>query len=218
MQLYHSISKYIEEYFYLVYKYYAKHAIPFFVTYYNIDIDKTVWEDQSLMSGPYERIGSLSGLKWKKFLLVPVFYIEETNSQMSAEESGYQDLGGDTSFVIPTEFGFEPYVFDLVKPYCIHPIQPEGANYPLLKVVGVERSTQTNITFTKLKAETEQSITEEQIQPQVTDVYMFLEYTKKLYPLDIAQSLLVIMDKNQSVVSELNRKFDSVSGLYLLNV
>jgi len=46
MQKYERIYDYIHEYQNLVYEYYSKHVVSFLVTYYNLNLDETIWENE----------------------------------------------------------------------------------------------------------------------------------------------------------------------------
>ena len=75
MQKYTRIYDYIEDYQRLLYDYYSKHVVSFLVSYWNLNREATVWDEEYIMGGSYERIGELTGMKWDKYLLIPVFFI-----------------------------------------------------------------------------------------------------------------------------------------------
>ena len=89
MQNYSRIYDYIYEFQRLVYDYYSKHAIAFLTTYWNLNMPETVWDNRDLLSGSYEDIGELSGMRWDKYLLLPVYWIEEVSTAFDASEVGY---------------------------------------------------------------------------------------------------------------------------------
>ena len=107
MQKYEKIYNYIHEYQNLIYKYYSKDAISFLTTYYHIDTEETVWEDENVFAGSYDRVGEFSGVKWNKVLLLPVFYIDEINTPLDGQDIGYVKENN-TTFVIPSTYGITP--------------------------------------------------------------------------------------------------------------
>jgi len=177
-QLWTRLYDYIEEYQYLVYEYYAKDAIAYLVTYYHLNKDETVWDDTDLFGGYYEKIGDLTGVKWDKILLLPIFFIEEVNTQFDASVENGQIKMNETSIVIPSEYGFTPYPNDLVK-FDQRYLQQTPNNFPLFSVTGVEIGPNTDRRFWKLKIETEQSRTMTEVDQQVIDIYTFFDYEIK---------------------------------------
>jgi hypothetical protein len=85
MQKYLRIYDYIHEYQRLIYDYYSHSVVAFLTTYYHIDTDETVWEDENVFAGAYDRVGEYSGIKWSKILLLPVYYIDEINSHLDGQ-------------------------------------------------------------------------------------------------------------------------------------
>ncbi len=214
-QLWTRLYDYIEEYQYLVYEYYAKDAIAYLVTYYHLNKDETVWDDTDLFGGYYEKIGDLTGVKWDKILLLPIFFIEEINTQFDASVENGQIKLNETSIVIPSEYGFTPYPNDLVK-FDQHYLQNNPNNFPLFSVTGVEIGPNTDKRFWKLKIETEQSRTIAEVDQQLVDVYSFFDYDKKIHPLDDAELMAKILNKNSIIGDRLKLKFNHNSGFYFI--
>ena len=68
IQNYSRIYDYIHEYQRLVYDFYSKDVVAFLTTYYHINTESTIWEDENLFGGSYDRVGEYSGVKWDKIL------------------------------------------------------------------------------------------------------------------------------------------------------
>lgn len=214
MQYFQRTYDYIHEYQRLVYDYYSKIGVAFLVTYYNIDTLDTVWEDEYMMNGPYEKIGNLTGLKWKKYLLLPVYFIDEMNTQFDGSEVGYIKEN-ETTMVIPSSFGLQPYPNDIVKLEQEY-LRPTNDVYPVFTVTGIEKSTNADRSFFKMKLMIEQSRTLTEVENQVTDTYTFFEYTKKIYELTDSVFLTNVMYKNETCKDRLKDMFDQNSGFYFV--
>jgi hypothetical protein len=116
MQYYNRLNDYFNDFWILLYDYYSKHGQGYLVTYYNIDVSQTVWDNTNLMGGYYEKIGNYSGVRWKKILTLPVFFIGETDTIFDAQEIGLVN-DGKIEFVIPSSYGIQPYANDIIKLY-----------------------------------------------------------------------------------------------------
>jgi len=215
-QKFERLYSYIHEYQRLVYDFYSKDAVAFLTTYYHINTGTTVWDNEYLFGGPYENLGELSGLRWDKILLLPVYFIEEMSTAFDAQEIGYIKEG-ETSFVIPSSYGFTPLPDDIIK------LESEYLNnlndtYPLYTVMGVEKSSNTQRTFWKLKVRVEQSQVVADVDAQLGNVYTFFDYDKKIHTLEDSEFLTKLLIKNEKL-REVCRKFlyDCNSGYYFQN-
>jgi len=214
-QLWERIYDYIHEYQHLVYEYYAKDAHAFLVTYYHLNKSETVWDDEFAMGGAYEEIGDLTGIRWNKILLLPVFWIEEiTSTRFDASEIGQNKLN-ETTLVIPSEYGFTPYPHDIIK-FEQDYLQQDVHQYPLFHVTGVEIAPNTDRRFWHLYIETDQSRRIEEVDNQTVETYSFLDYDKKIHTLENAQKLLLLMDCNKKLRDELKKNYDQNTGFYLV--
>jgi len=212
-QKFQRIYDYIHEYQQLIYDFYSKDVVAFLTTYYHIDSDTTVWDDENLMGGSYDRIGEFSGIQFNKILLLPVYYSEEMTTSFDAQEVGYIKEG-DTTFVIPSTYGFVPLPGDKIKLEQEY-LRPTNNIYPIYNVTGVEKSTNTDRVFYRLKLRVEQSITEDQLDEQVSNLYTFFEYDKKIHSLGDAQFLTQLLSKNESLRQCVkDNLYDNRSGYY----
>jgi hypothetical protein len=214
MQNYKKIYDYIYDYQSLVYDYYSKHAMSFLATYYHLDRTTTVWDDKNLMGGYYERIGDLSGLKWDKILLLPIFFPENINSNWTAEDIGYISET-DTYIIIPDTYGFVPYPNDVIK-FDQSYIQRTNDKYTIYTCTNVSKSTPGDKTFYKIHMTAEQSRTTDDMDLQVSTIYTFFDYTKNIYSLNDSTFLTKMMSKNSQLCDNLKNMYDQNTGLYFV--
>jgi len=214
-QLWQRLYHYIHEYQHLVYEYYAKDAVSFLVTYYHLNKNETIWDDEHVMGGAYEEIGELTGIRWDKFLLLPVFFIEEISmTAFEASEIGQNKLT-ESFFVIPSEYKFTPYPHDIIQ-FEQEYLQMSPNQHPVYHVSGVEIAPNTDRRFWKLKIEVDQSRKIEEIENQTLDSYVFFEYDKQLHTIDNSNILLNLLESNKNLKNIVSQKFDSNSGFYLV--
>lgn len=213
-QKYQRIYDYIHEYQRLVYDFYSKDVVAFLTTYYHIDTTDTVWDDENLMGGSYDKIGSLSGVRFNKILLLPVYYSEEMTTTYDAQDIGYIK-DGDTSFVIPSTYGFIPLPGDKIKLEQDY-LRPTNNIYPIYYVGGVEKTSNTDRVFYRLKLHVEQSVTESQLDEQVSQpIYTFFEYDKQIHTLQDAQFMTQLLSKNEDLRECIkDNLYDNRSGYY----
>ncbi len=211
MQNWSRLYEYIHDYQNLVYDFYSKHAVAFLTTYYNIDKDNTIWEDEDVMGGAYERLGDLSGIKFTKLLLIPVYFIDEINTAFTGDERGLIKEG-ETTFVIPGTYGITPYPGDIVKLEQAF-LRPTNDTYPIYIVSGVEIHPNTDKRFWKIKVSVwGDSIT--QVDEQVLNTKTFFNYDKKIHTVPNGTTLARMLLKYETVKERLSDLFDSNTGFY----
>ncbi len=201
MQNYQRVYDYIQEWQKLIYEYYQKHAIAFLCTYYNLDTSERqqdgsggiVWDNQYLNGGFYEMTGELSGVRWIKYELLPVFWVEETLTDYDAREEGFINTG-DSAIVIPHQYGIQPYAHDIIKfsqEFLVN--DPSKDKYEIYQVAGIKKRPPQDKTYWWLKLETYQSKTTDDVDDQVTQTKVFVEYTKKIQTIGsgVSEALLL---------------------------
>jgi len=213
-QFYNRLYLYIHEFQSLVQDHYSKHAIAYSVTYYNINTDETIWDDDKIFGGSYERIGDLSGMKWNKYLLIPVYWSEEISTVFDGDEKGYVKQN-ETTVVIPNTYGITPYPGDIIKLEQEY-LRPTNDIYPIFVVSGVEIYPNTDRRFWKLKIETFQSKTTTELEEQIEDIYAFFDYTKKIYTVPQSTFLTRMMIKAELIKERLDSLYDTNSGFYFI--
>ena len=212
MQLYNRIYSYIHEYQDLLYNYYSKHVVAFLTTYYNFNLDKTVWDDENLMGGAYEEVGNLTGIRRNKILLLPVFFIEDMSVSFDAQDTGYLKTT-DTTLVIPSAYNMKPYPGDLIK-FEAEYLNPTNDNYPIYEVTGAEIHPDTERRFWRLKVSVFQSATTDMMDLQVEKIYSFVEYDKQIHTLEDAQFISKLLIKHENLKGCINKMFDNKTGYY----
>ena len=214
IQNYQRIYDYIHEYQNLVYDFYSKHVVAFLVTYYNLNVCDTIWEDENLFDGPYEEVGQLSGIKRNKILVLPLFYAEEIATTFDAQEIGYVKEN-ETSFVMPSSYNFRPYPNDIIKLEQSF-LSPTQDNFPVFVVTGVEIHPNTQRRFWKIRCKNFQSTTVEEIESQVVNTYSFVEYDKKIHTLEDSQFIARLLYKHSLLKPNLTNLYDRRCGFYFI--
>ena len=213
MQKYNRINDYFEDFWTLLYDHYSKHGQSYLVTYYNLDTDQTVWDNENLMGGYYEKIGSLSGVKWKKILTLPVYFIGETDTIWDATESGVIN-SGNSNFVIPSSYGIVPHFNDIIKLYQNY-LQDDD-RYTLFSVAGIQKQSPGDRTYYKCSVVVEQSRTTTELDLQITDTLIYYDYDKKIHELNNSITMTNLLTKNESIRANLKDLFDQNTGLYFI--
>lgn len=212
IQNYQRIYEYIHEYQNLVYEYYSKHVVAFLVTYYNLNVCDTVWEDEDLLGGAYEQVGDLSGIKRNKILVLPLFYAEEVSTAFDGQDIGYVKEN-ETSFVMPSTYGFKPYPNDIIKLEQDF-LSPKNIKRPLFIVTGVEIHPNTDKRFWKIRCKMFQSETLDSVEAQVENTYSFVEYDKKIHTLEDSQFMARLLYKHSLLKENCKNLYDSRCGFY----
>ena len=216
MQFYKRLYDYMGDYWKLVYDIYPKFGIAYLCTYYNINKDETVWDNEFMMGGYYEKFGNLSGIKYDKYLFLPVYFSEETTTDFDAQMEGYINEG-QSSITLPWNYGIIPYANDQVFFEQKVLTTPNDPNInPLFGVTGLQKMAHQEKTFWKLKLNVEQSMTTNEINDQVANTYIFFDYTKKIYSIPQSQVLTKMLVKNETTRRILKNRYDENSGFYFL--
>jgi len=214
-QLWERLYHYIHEYQYLAYEYYAKDATAFLTTYYHLNSNETIWDNEYVMGGAYEEIGNLTGIRWDKILLLPVFFIDEISSiGFDASEIGQNKLT-ETYCVIPSEYGFTPLPHDIIQ-FEQDYLQMNPNAHPVYHVSGVEIAPNTDRRFWKLKLEVDQSRKIPEVDNQTLSTYMFFDYAKQIHTIDNANILLNLLETNSNLKKIVKNLYDEHTGFYLI--
>lgn len=215
MQLYQRIYAYIEDYQRLVYDYYSKHSVAFLTTYYNINTAATIWDDEHLFGGYYEKIGELSGVRWDKYLLLPVYWIEDIATSFDGQDIGLVKEN-ETHLVIPSSYGITPYPNDIIQ-FEQSYLRPTNNTYPIFEVTGVEIHPNTDRRFWKLTVGTSESHDTHHLNDEmVEDTYVFFDYDKKIHTVPEASFLTKMMVKNETLKGNMTNMWDPNSGFYFI--
>lgn len=217
MQNYQRLYDYIYEYWHEIYDIYARHAIAYLVTYYNISTPATVWDNEKLMGGSYEKIGSLSGMRWNRYLTLPVFFISETETTYVAEEIGYTTSEKMTEFVIPSDYGIIPYPDDIIKldqRYLVNNLSND--RFSLYTITGVKKQSPADKTYYQLHCKVQSSRTTTEVDAQLDQTFVFFDYDKKIHTVQDSVILTRMLNKNDTISNMLRTEFDENSGFYYI--
>lgn len=213
MQKFSRLYNYIQEYQKLLYDTYSKSAVAYLTTYYNLNVGETIWEDEDLMGGSYEKTGDLSGIKRNKILLLPIYFPDLISTSFDGQEIGYHKEN-ETSIVIPSSYGITPYPGDAIKLDQSY-LRSTNNVYPMFMVEGIEISANTDQRYWKLNIKNYQSRNKESFDDQVENTYVFFDYDKTIHTLEDSQFLTKMLDKNEELRGNLQNLFDGNSGFYL---
>ncbi len=214
-QKFNNIYSYINEYQRMIYEIYADDIVSFLCTYYHIDGPETIWEDEDVFAGSYDRVGEYSGVKWNKILLMPIYFSDEITTAFDGSDIGLIKEN-ETTFVIPSIYGITPLPNDKIK-FEQNFLQPTNNVYPIFNVTAREKSVNTQFTFWKIKVKIEQSVTETQLDEQVQDTYVFYDYDKRIHTVPNSTFLTRILYKNEIIRERLKNTFyDKNSGFYFV--
>jgi hypothetical protein len=211
MQNWERLYEYINEYQELVLDYYSKHGVAFLTTYWNINRDETIWDEKQMYGGPYERTGDLSGMKWNKYLLLPVYFSEEISTAFDGSETGLIKEQ-ETSIVFPSIYGITPYAGDVVK-FETDFLQSENDIYPVFKITGVEPYPNTEKRYWKLNCKVYDSKTTTKLEAKTADTYVFVDYDKKIHTVAEAKTIARMLAKDEELKNNLTDMWNDNAGL-----
>lgn len=210
---------YIEDFFRTLYEIYAKHHVPSYpVTYYSTDTTSTVWDADQLNGGAYEKggVGELSGVKWKKILMLPVFGIETVQMlQESGEKGGmtFRD-GASTQVVFPSLYGLIPVEGDVVD--LSFGYKTSTVNTKMLYTVNNINMAHQGDFFQIYQLQLKMApFTLEELEKQISSYYMFYEHEKTILPLYNTRRLLSLQEMSVNLTNQVNAFFNRQTGFYL---
>jgi len=207
---------YINDYFYNSYKLYAEeyvHAYP--VTYYSTDLKNTIWEDENLMAGSYEKsnVGPLSGVRWRKVNHLPIFGMDPmtpVNNDTGEEGGLHYGTNLETSISFPSLYGLKPLENDIVD-LSFGFISPKPIRKMLYVVGGVNMAHQNDyyqMFQCKLKIA---NFTLDELEKQVSREFMFYEHDKIIVPQENGRLLTALQERAVEAAKMANSLLDKVS-------
>lgn len=206
---------YFSDYYNTVCNQYAKVYPGFPVTYYSVDWSSSVY-DIKLMAGSYEKngVGLLTGIVFKKILLLPVFGIEQITPTNSGSERGLTMHDSETSMIsFSSEYGLRPSEWDVIHFNQGFMSPDNNDNGPVFVVRNTNPATYGNMTMWNCSIKAA-PYTLGDVKKQISSEYMFLEFTKSIHRLDTAMILLKLQQRSESLSENLSDLFHS-TGFYL---
>lgn len=206
------IKWYSNDFFNLVYQFYAQHGIAYICTYYHLDLTNSICDKDILDNASYETIGDLSGLVWEKILMLPMYNIEEVQIPFFADEKGFTKSEQKTSLNFPSLYGITPTAKDFIQfdEFVLNENSSQS-QYPLFQVVNQERATNTFFDFWRINLDVT-FWTKSQVENQVRETFIFVDYEKDIYPATIGQDMYSVMQRNSML--EINDSFKPDVGIY----
>ena len=212
------IYNYIQEYYQTVYNYYAECYPAYPVTYYSIDHDNTVWEDTNLQGGSYEHrgVGELSGVRWKKILMFPIFTTDAIQTNYDGDEKGYHMTESIRTVVaFPSIYGLKPTPDDKIDMSFAF-VNPIRENIRHLFSVNNISLAHIGEYFQMYQCSLKISgDTKGKLEKQVSSYWMFYDHEKAILPLENSKILIKLQEVSTNASRELYEMFDEHSGLFL---
>lgn len=210
--------QYIRDYYETVYNIYTEEYPGYPINFYTVDWENSIY-DRNLMGGSYAKmgVGELSGIKWKKILLLPVYAIEQIQPENTADEKGVTMIESErTSCVLPSTYGLKPCEWDIVHFHqdFMFPNKPQDIE-PLFIVQNVNLATYGEMTHYQMRLKVA-PFKRDQLEKQISSYHMFLEFTHKIHDIDVAAFLLKLQNKNTQLANRLKDLFHDPTGLYLI--
>jgi len=209
---------YISDYYNTVYDTYTNVYPGYPVTYYSVDWSNSVY-DTNLMAGSYEKngVGSLTGIKFKKILLLPVYGIDQITPSNNGGEKGLTLHDTETSTVsFSSDYGLKPYEWDVIH-FSQGFMSPDNNdNGPVFVVRNTSPATYGRMTHWKCDIKTA-PYTLGDVKQQISSEYMFLEFTKQIHRLDTAAILIKLQQRSDSLSENLKDIFHDI-GFYLQDI
>ena len=208
---------YLQDFYFTQYQYYNTAYRAFPVTYYSMDRENSIWEDEALMAGSYEKlgVGDWSGVKWKKILYLPVYGIQQVQPNVDNGEKGQnysQSMTTEMSF--PQSYGLNPIEGDVVD--INFGLDSSSLNIsPLFVVTNKNLSHHGNtdqIFQCKLSVAPFNIV---QIDNQISAYYIFISSDNKIYPLENGTVILRLEQRMKSLADSSTNLYDNSSGFYL---
>jgi hypothetical protein len=209
---------YIEDYFHTVYEYYISHYPAYPVNYYSLDFDNSIYDDDMLLGGSYEKtgVGELSGIKFKKIISLPVFGTQAVQpSPDSAEDGGLHSSNSMMSSVlIPQIYDLKPVENDVldINFGFKNTSKYTRALFIVTNVNLAHHGDQLNLYYLNLQIA---RFEKNELEKQISSYWQFYEPTKKILKLKNANLLTKITVKAEQNIENLKNCFDEKVNLYL---
>jgi len=206
------LTWYVEDFLNLVYRYYAEHGIAYICTYYHLDLTNSICDKDTLDNASYETIGDWSGLVWEKIIMLPIYDTATVQVPFTADERGFGKFDQRTELNFPSIYGIIPTSKDFVVfDELVVDKNSTPRQVPVFQVVNPERAINSFFDFWKIQLEVAHW-EKEQIETQVRESFIFLDYEKDIYPLSVGEEMYKVMDKDANL--GLTKRFRRNIGFY----
>jgi hypothetical protein len=188
-------------------------SIP--ITYYSIDWEKSTY-DEKMKAMSFERygVGELSGMRWKKIKLLPIWGVEQMSPAYNASEEGYllQDSLV-TQIVLPGDFGIRPYPWDFVE-FEQKYMFGKFMSGPIFVSTNIEIDTYGEDKYYKVRLKTAPNSFITDIQKQISEFQVFVELYNKVYDHTIGNTMFCLEEKYEKLINK-SFSFKNNIGVYL---
>lgn len=211
------IYNYIQDYFLNAYKRYMQIPGSYPVTYYSLDKASSIWEDEMILGGSYSHrgVGDLSGVKWKKISMLPVFFIDQMIPQNDSTNRGFTLEGTlRTQVAFPSIYGLEPSPDDRIDLSFAF----SNNDQPFKHIYTVNNYNLAHIGeyFNIYQLQLAIDNSNGDIEKQISSYWTFYDFEKKIIPMDNAKVLMSIQERAGNIIRDVNdNNFDRQSGLFL---
>lgn len=192
------LTNYADEYQKLVYDDYAEWSNVIHATYYKLDYNNTIFDENYVQT--YRRTGELSGRKWNKIYMMPITFIQQVLPAMNSSERGVnyaQDI--QTSIVIDPSTNITPAVGDILH-FNI------SGDYVYWNIINVERSAALNKVYYRCSVEQFRPFSDWESY-NISGEYIYIEYLKSILPYAQGNNFLILLSRLEHIINYLNSMF-----------
>jgi len=186
---------YIDEYLDKVLNYYSRWSPHFFVNYYKFKYSESILDDiKDTRTASYHMAGDLSGRKWDKILMFPVWYSTGV-SEISIQNNEFSlNREIELSLSFPDILGVPPTSEDFIEfrqGEYIDSETDEPIEHPLFVVKNYEVSHIGNRRWYKINIKNHFLIRTE-LEKKVNQRYMYINHLSEIYDLETSYNILEI--------------------------
>lgn len=185
---------YTDEYLDLTLNKYGIIRPNYFCTYFKFDYENSILDDRKhIDSGSYHLADDLSGRKWKKIQLLPLWLVE-THGPINAamkEEGVTKEVR--ISYVIPDYMGVRPTPKDFV--YIFNGVSNKyDEEKPLFSVINRSESHMGKRKFYKIDCRNDwHKLSEVDTSDNISSQWIYVNFFRKIFKLEIGKRLLEAM-------------------------
>lgn len=186
-------------------KRYRNELKPTLCTYYLFDRARSIFDNEVLQSGGYERVGNLTGLKWYRILFFPVAFGTSAQKRYTQTEYG-PTLPSETTAIFPRLF--TPSLLDFID-YTDHSKQ---INH-VYQVTNIEISYITDYVELYRCTLKSQYFNTEEISNQISETLCYNEYTDEIHTPTQHGNILVSLEIFRKTCTYIQEQVLRDSGL-----
>lgn len=210
---------YTDEYLDLILNKYGIIRPNYFCTYFKFDYDNSILDDrENIDAGSYKLLGNLSGRKYKKIQLLPVWLVENHGPIVRTQKEEGINAEFRTSFVLPDYYGLRPTPKDFVYFYNgVSNKYDEGD--PTFQVISIEEAFAGKRKIFKVDCKNNyRQITDIDREDVISSQWIYVNFFRKIFSLDIGSKLISTMSFTYDLFNGLpegeHLNFDTSINLY----